>query len=62
MDERTATEVLVAREVVTTLAGPYADPGPEAVRRVRARLDRRAERTRPGRIWLWAWLCRRLPR
>jgi len=53
MDDRNATEVLVAREIVTTLAGPYADPDTEALRRVRARLERRAERARPRRTWLW---------
>jgi murein DD-endopeptidase MepM/ murein hydrolase activator NlpD len=53
MDDRNATEVLVAREIVTTLAGPYADPDTDAVRRIRARMERRAERARPRRTWLW---------
>ena len=54
MDDQSATEVRVARAIVITLAGPYADPDVEAVRRVRGRLERRAERARPGRTWPWA--------
>jgi hypothetical protein len=53
MDDRNTTEVLVARDVVIMLAGLYADPDTEALRRVRARLEGRAERARPRRTWLW---------
>lgn len=53
MDDRNSTELLVARDIVTTLAGPYADPDPGALQRVRVRLQRRAERARPRRTWLW---------
>lgn len=54
-------EVRVARDVVMTLAGPYAEPDAEAVRQVRSRLDRRVERARPAGPGCGAWPCPRPP-
>lgn len=45
-------DLAVARRIVTTLAGPLADPDVAALARVRARLDARASALRRR----WAWL------